>query len=358
MLYKLLSVFTFLFLSLYVPAQSVVSGKVLDADTRQPLQGASVIAQNTTRGAVTDSEGRYRLVLQKGGYEIMASFTGYETRSVNIEAAADQELNLELKKEEKNIGEVVVKSSSEVANGWAQYGSLFTRYFIGATPFADSCTLLNPEVLRFFYYKRNDRVKVLASEPLRIRNTALGYDIRYQLDSFVVFNKTGINLYRGACLFQPMEGDSLQQQQWKEARRTAYQGSRLHFLRAYYDGALKEEGFLVDMLTAPGSQIFGRLSNPYDTAYYYFNDSTATAELYFPLKASITYTGAAPSPRYLEQYRLPADVRHQISYVDLADAILIMPNGFFTDQRHWLNQGYWSWKNLSDLLPYDYVPEE
>lgn len=199
---------------------------------------------------------------------------------------------------------------------------------------------------------------MLASEPLRIRNAALGYDIRYQLDSFVVFNKTGINLYRGACLFQPMEGDSLQRQQWKAARQTAYQGSRLHFLRAYYDGVLKEEGFLVDMLTAPGGNNFGRLANPYDSAYYFFNDSTATAELYFPLKASITYTKAAPSPRYLEQYHLPADVRHQISYVDLADTILIMPNGFFTDQRHWLNQGYWSWKNLSDLLPYDYEPEE
>jgi hypothetical protein len=53
---------------------------------------------------------------------------------------------------------------------------------------------------------------------------------------------------------------------------------------------------------------------------------------------------------------LPADVRVQISYVDLTDAILIRQNGYFLDQRSWISQGYWSWKNLSDQLPYDYLP--
>jgi len=27
------------------------------------------------------------------------------------------------------------------------------------------------------------------------------------------------------------------------------------------------------------------------------------------------------------------------------------------EQKDWINQGYWSWKNLADLLPYDYVPD-
>lgn len=335
-------------------AQALISGTVVDADTRLPLEGASVIAQNTTRGVVTNKEGRYQLQLAKGGYELIVSYTGYANKSLNVEAAADQTLDIELKKEEKNIEEVVIRSSNEVADGWQQYGPAFLKYFIGATPNADSCILLNPEALKFLYFKRNDRVKVLASEPLQIRNAALGYTIRYQLDSFVLYNKTQVNTYRGACLFQPMEGDTAQQRQWADARRQAYLGSRLHFLRAYYDSTLKQEGFLVDVLTSGSRNQFGRLSNPYDTSYYLFDDSTGNAELYFPRKASITYSKAAPSSRFLEQYNLPKDVPFQISYVDLTDGILIMPNGYFTDQRHWTNQGYWSWKNLADQLPYDY----
>lgn len=339
-------------------AQSVISGQVVDAETREPLVGASVFAQNTTRGVITDKEGRYRLGLNKGGYELVVSFTGYQGRTINVEANEDKVLDIELKKEDKSIGEVVVKSSTEVVDGWEQYGSFFLKHFIGATPFADSCTLQNPEALKFFYFKRNDRIKVVATEPLRIANHSLGYDLRYNLDSFVFYNKTSLNSYRGTCLFMPMEGDTAQQRQWSEARKKAYYGSRLHFLRSYYDSSLKQEGFTVDMLLVNDNRNFGRLSNPYDTSYFFFDQKTGNAELWFQRKASISYTRSAPEPGYLQQYKLPKDVRQQISYVDLSDGIIIMPNGFFVDQRSWTNQGYWSWKNLADQLPYDYEPEE
>jgi hypothetical protein len=58
--------------------------------------------------------------------------------------------------------------------------------------------------------------------------------------------------------------------------------------------------------------------------------------------------------RYLVKNGFPADVKFQVSYVDLADPILIKPNGYFTEQKSWINQGYWSWKNIADQLPYDY----
>ncbi|RPD46040.1 carboxypeptidase-like regulatory domain-containing protein [Paracnuella aquatica] len=354
---KLLILVLLCTLSIGALAQSVVSGQVVDAETKQPLQGASVFAQNTTRGVITNSEGRYQLALERGGYELIVSFTGYQSQTVNVDANEAKTLDIELKKEDKSIGEVVVKSSSEVPDGWEKHGQLFLKYFIGATPAADSTSLENPEALKFFYYKRNDRIKVVATEPLRIANRALGYNLRYELDSFVFYNKTSLNSYRGACLFMPMEGDTAQQQLWAEARRNAYHGSRLHFLRAYYDSTLKGEGFTVDMLTSD-NKTFGRLANPYDTSLFFFDTATSNAELWFPRKASISYIKAKPETAYLQQYKLPADVPIQISYVDLADAILIMPNGYFRDQRSWVNQGYWSWKNLADQLPFDYEPEE
>jgi hypothetical protein len=342
----------------FVFAQSTVTGKITDAETKLPLEGASVFAQNTTKGTITDKDGNFRLHLDKGGYELIVSFTGYVSRTINFEATADREFNLELQKADNSLSEVVIKSSNEVPDGWEKYGKFFLDHFIGTTPCADSCTLLNPQALKFFYYKRTDRLKVLATEPLQIQNRSLGYNLRYELDSFVHHFQSDMNSYRGLCLYTPMEGSEQENQLWKENREKVYYGSRLHFLRSYYDSTLKQDGFTVDLLASASATKFNRLINPYDTSYYYYNDSTQDAELWFPVKASITYTKKAPEKEYLQQYKLPLDVRTQISYVDLRDGIIIKPNGYFLDQKSWINQGYWSWKNVADQLPYDYEPDK
>lgn len=345
-----------LFCTLITFAQGVVSGTVKDAETGMPLEGASIFAQNTTKGTLSDKEGTFKLYLDKGGYEIVVSFTGYMSKTINVELTGDRTFNLELEKGDNTLGEVIIRNSNEVADGWEKHGQFFVEHFIGATPNADSAVLLNPQALKFLYFKRNDRLKVLATEPLQIQNKALGYTLRYELDSFVHFFRSDLNSYRGKCLFLPMEGDAAQQAAWNDARKAAYLGSRLHFIRAYYDSTLAKEGFTVDLYAPESSTKFARLRNPYDTAYYLFDEATANAELFFPEKASITYTKKAPEKRYLQKNKLPQNVPFQISYVDLAEAIQIKANGYFTEQKSWVNQGYWSWKNLADQLPYDYEP--
>jgi len=349
--------FFFLMLLLSTASYSqTIRGRVIDSETKLPLEGATVFAQNTTRGVITDKEGQYTITLGKGGFELIFSFSGYENKTANLDVTADRELNIELHKADNSMSEVVIRNSNEVENGWELHGPFFLSAFIGSTPFSDSCLLHNPQALKFLYYKRNDRLKILATEPLLIENRALGYNLRYQLDSFVHFNQSGISSYRGYCFFTEMEGSEEEKQRWKENREKAYYGSRLHFLRSYYDSSLKQDGFTVDILSTRTANKFDRLNNPYDTAYYFFDDATQNAELYFPTRVSITYHKGTPEARYLQHYKLPADVKTQISYVDLLEGIVINPNGYFSDQKSWVNQGYWSWKNLGDLLPYDYDP--
>ena len=353
---KPFTVVLLLLLSLFSLAQSTITGKVVDAESKEPLQGASIFAQNTTRGTVSDKDGAFQLYLDKGGYELIISFTGYQSKTITVENSGDRQFTIELQKADNSMREIIIKSSNEVEDGWDKYGNFFIQHFIGATPFADSCVLQNPQALKFLYFKRNDRLKVLASEPLQIENKALGYHLRYELDSFVYFFKNDINTYRGRCLYSAMDGTPDQLEQWAQNRKQAYYGSRLHFLRSYYDSTLKQEGYTVDILSSTTVNKFDRLSNPYDTTYYAYNDSTGDAELWFPVKVSITYLKKVPEKEYLQQYQLPADVPVEISYVELSDGIIIKPNGYFFDQKSWTNQGYWSWKNLADQLPYDYEP--
>ncbi|MES1216294.1 MAG: hypothetical protein ABUT20_12335, partial [Bacteroidota bacterium] len=174
--------------------------------------------------------------------------------------------------------------------------------------------------------------------------------------SFVYQYKTDISLYRGYCLYSEMDTTDAVKQSWIAARAKTYNGSKLHFMRSYYDSALKENGFLIDLLNEKDDLKFDHVSNPYDTLYYGFIDSTSEVELDFPRKFSVTYMKAKPEPEYLKKFNLPKNVGTQISYIELLNTIGIKDNGYYSDQKDWINQGYWSWKNLADQLPYDYTP--
>ena len=157
--------------------------------------------------------------------------------------AADKNIVIEIKQKEKEMQDVVIKSSNEVTNGWEKYGDFFLENFIGKTANSKQCILKNKEALKFFYYRRTKKLKIMATEPLEIVNEALGYTIKYELDSFVHEYDTKISVYTGYPLFQEMESSSIDQLlSWNAARKLAYNGSILHFMRSMYQKKLKEEG--------------------------------------------------------------------------------------------------------------------
>jgi hypothetical protein len=338
--------------------QFTITGIVIDSTTRDPLPGASVYCQNTTLGTITNKQGEFSLELKSGGYELIISYTGYQTNTIRISNAATDKLEIPMSKEDKSLGEVIIRSSNEVPDGWKKYGHFFTDNFIGTTPNAAQCKLENPDVLKFYLLKKSNKLRVLASEPLQITNYALGYTLRYQLDSFVYYYQTNLSLYRGFCLYKEIDSTDAMKKKWAAARQAAYEGSRLHFLRSYYDSSLQEDGFAIDLLDENDDTKFNRVTNPYDSVYYGYIDSTNEVELYYPRKFSVTYLKKKPNAAYIKKFNLPQNVSMQISYIELQYAIDIKENGYFYEQRDWINQGYWSWKNLADQLPYDYWPDE
>jgi hypothetical protein len=346
----------FSFLSLIASAQYNFKGKIIDSASREPLAGASVFCQNTTIGTATNKQGEFSLELKSGGYDLIITYTGYKIKELRINSGDLSLDNIEMVKEEKSLGEVIITSNNEVKDGWEKYGTFFVDHFVGTTPNAGKFTIENPEVLKFYYLKRSNKLRVLASEPVIMQNAALGYNLRYQLDSFVYYYNTDINTYRGYCLFTEMEGDDNLKKTWAKNRRNAYFGSKLHFMRSYYDNAVEQEGFLIEMLQDGSTTKFNRLNNLYDTAYYGALDSVGEVEIWFPRLISVSYTKSRPEKEYLEMFGLPLDVLTQNSYINLRNAVGIKENGYFYDQRDWVNQGYWGWKNIADALPYDYFP--
>lgn len=69
-----------------VSAQTVLTGKVKDADTKEDLIGATIKVlrgSDIVRGGVTNFDGEYRFPLDAGTYDLEVSYTGYQTQRTN-----------------------------------------------------------------------------------------------------------------------------------------------------------------------------------------------------------------------------------------------------------------------------------
>jgi outer membrane receptor protein involved in Fe transport len=77
-----------------------LSGKVVDANTREALIGANVVILNTDQGAATNVDGEYFVLnITPGTYDVKVSYVGYAPKTlkgVRVVAGITYELNVEL----------------------------------------------------------------------------------------------------------------------------------------------------------------------------------------------------------------------------------------------------------------------
>jgi len=339
-----------------------LSGTVINKETNQPLPGASVFAQNTTIGTVTNSEGKFSLQLPAGGYDLVVTFTGFsiESKRVTSSDADNRDLHFELKLKEKEMEAVSVVATTEVKDGFKKYGAFFLDHFIGKTVNSTSCTIKNPEALKFFFSKKRNRLKVMATEALAIENKALGYNIRYSLDSFTYAYETQTSLYTGYPLFEEMTATNNEQQNsWALERQKAYKGSILHFMRSIYKKELKEEGFEVQFLVSfNGKDSALGLKNIYAAMNYTKDDSTQIVSIK-PNQNNIgvIFTKEKPAAGFLAENN-PDSKDFQFSMLNFLPGqfISIEQNGYYFEQNDISISEYWTWDKVADQLPYDYVP--
>ncbi len=334
-----------------------IHGKVVDEKTGSPMANASVFCQNTTTGTISNNEGQFGLRLNNGGYDLIISYTGYETQSIRVSnSTRDKDsLTILMKEENKSMAEVAVMGSALVADGWTKYGQFFLDNFIGTTTNAAQCTIENKDAISFYFYKKRNKLKVKAKEDIIIINQALGYKIHYQLDSFVNDYTTHISSYTGYPLFETLTGTTEQQELWTKNRYRTYIGSKLHFMRSWYDSTLKDEGFQVETLNSPESDKGTIIENPYDPAIYTLDSGVVDININGSIR--VTYNGQVPDKKYLMQNHFPLNAKVEVSALEIPTGFSIEENGYFFEQPEITNMGYWAWKKVAEIVPYDYNPE-
>ena len=101
----------------FAQSTGIVSGTVRDRATQEALPGVTVVLEGTAAGIATDAEGRYRLSVAVGSYNLRATSVGYDAllrANVSITSGNANILNLELNAGAKALDEVTVVANRAI----------------------------------------------------------------------------------------------------------------------------------------------------------------------------------------------------------------------------------------------------
>jgi hypothetical protein len=383
----------------------VISGTV--KDKKEVLPGAAVYVSGYKIATVTNGDGKFSLPkLPAGNYDILVQMIGYTPYSKNIIISNEPvEVTITLTENTTLLKEVVIKPDPNRPYLLA----MFKDYFIGKAPHAAQCKILNTNVLNFDDDKANRLLTVTASDFLIIENQALGYRIKYLLESLEYDYKSNIIYYAGHPHFEELKGSKAKKKKWLKNRAIAYNGSPQHFFKSLYDNTVAENGFVIHKLISipnasrkPDSLINANIKrltagrqglvntltfNGNDSLSYWvkqrglsksvnllnrgivltdtlvktvnndlkmiqFNDA-----LYVIYKNELEDSAYALSGH---QQNRPLDLaNYQITVVTLAQSkLLFYANGGVYNPRSSLFSGYWSYEKVANMIPLDYLPTQ
>jgi hypothetical protein len=374
-----------------------VSGWVVNAANGKPLADASVFINNASKGTLTNKDGEFVISnISNSTFELVISFVSFETVVINITPEnINKRFRVQMAAKENELPEVVVGPIDK--DGWKNWGQSFTDYFIGLSDNAKQCIIKNPAVLRFRYNKNERILRVTAVDKLVIENNALGLSINYQLEEFILNNKIGMTSFTGYSSFSTMTSKrSRKMAAWRAKRREAYDGSMMHFMRAFYQNKTVQEGFELRQLirlykedsatlgfynrimsgdltaydtskfssqlmksTGFGSPVIfitGRQPLPVDSIRI-DNKNYNTVQLFFSTNIMVDYKKEAEKPEYALQQnpsRKPRPFQSSIIFQPNAVPVVVDKDGNYADPLNVMAEGYWGWEKMAELLPSDY----
>ena len=100
-------------LSLPLLGQQTIKGRVLDAQTNDPLIGAAIGVENTTIGTMTQGDGTFELAVDESGtVSLLVSFVGYQDQRTTVKANA-KSVDIRLRSISTELDAVVVTGIAE-----------------------------------------------------------------------------------------------------------------------------------------------------------------------------------------------------------------------------------------------------
>lgn len=352
-----------------------ISGTVID-EVGNRLGNVNVFLDGTTIGTSADIDGNFKLEsIPPGYYDLVFSHVGYKNAlySISEYSGRDRIQSHQLAIDLGQLEEVEVISNriSNDQSAWHLHFLVFKEELLGKSENARNCVIENPEVIKFSYDRDQNTLKAYTSDPIQIRNEALGYRITYFLESF---KKTGNDLrYRGQIKFKndvPLQNSD--KKEWSSNRKMSFNGSFNHFRKALLDDDLRKEGFKVynlknlDQLKINPTQDRLNASDiiVFKGDHYELEFDDYLMVQYSKEKESIQFLTDSKFSNIIyddlisEEGIITKQPSHQISVIKLLrSSVRLDLTGQVVDRFALTSNGYWSWERLADLVPVNYDPK-
>jgi hypothetical protein len=377
-------------LSFLSGAQTRLTGSVLDAESSSPVAGSSVFITNTSLAGVTNKDGYFEIPdIPPGIYRLVITHVGFETVTYDF-STEKMPGKLKVIMKPKMVSMEPVTVGGYKTETWEKWGKTFTEYFIGLSDNSMKTVIKNHQTLRFRFYKKLNKLEVVANEPIIIENKGLGYRLAYQLEHFEINFNERTNFFAGYVLFTAMKGNNSRVKKWEKNRLEAYTGSMMHFFRSVYEGNSLEQGFEVrrvkklrntekDRVRAlyrqhrgspfqDSSAYYEQILSQKDFTYEYGARLTVDSfrlvqngqrAVTWPDYLQITNKDKIEEQRYLDHHlerrsRYPA---RSLILLQNEPALVIDANGNWYPPQGLLSEWYWGWsEKVGNMLPLNYWP--
>jgi hypothetical protein len=390
-LHRLLLLLFLLPLSAY--SQITISGKVTTSQSHEGIGKVSVFLSNSSYGTETSEDGSFKIYgVKPGQYDLVASSVGFEGYSKTILVGKDaMDITIPLLPKVNQLRGVVISTNADWKKNW----EAFRKAFVGTSENAKECVVMNPHVVSIVNHGRQHILEAWADDFLVMENKALGYKVKFLIDTFSNNGVTGIISWQGKAVFQELPGSPEQKKVWKLRREETYYGSSRNFYKALYTGTLTQEGFIVRRLhrelnpERPQEGVIMQKLRVFndgrhrDSLNYwimkenlskYYHESLSVGALQpeqifgktdkpglfiisFNECLYVIYTKKREETDFKDLYR-PLDMpNYETSVLTLFEPYAVFDMNGVVFNGAPLNEGTWSKSKLAELLPYDYSPE-
>lgn len=336
-----------------------VTGKILDAQTQEPLPFSHVFVSNTTLGTTSDVEGNFLLKnVPIGTHDLIFSYIGYQTfqSKVIIAEAQTVTITVRLNQSLQELSGVEVKGTRD--KEWLKQMKQFEKLFLGEK-FVSTCKIVNPWVIDFITSDNSKVFAAKASAPLEIINNYLGYNIIFHLKKF----QSGSQGYtiEGNAYFKELS-DPAKKESWATNRAYVYSGSDRHLFKSILNNRVVHEGYRLYMDKPGAVDVNTRTDLFYSEVgkkvveYNTNNIALPTGRPYeytFQLsgRTEIHYLNKTGSVKYYK------DMAGAVSWMEVrGNLVRVNNNGILLNPGEVVYSGEWSNYRVGTLLPLDYQP--
>ncbi len=323
--------------------QVAFSGIVLDAESQKPIDQAHVFIVSSTQGTTTGSDGRFKLEVPPGNYELGITHVSYEPYFNEINFARSEENSFSLNPSVQVIPEIEVTAKKK--NKRPRYLNRFRRAILGESHFSRNCTINNPEVI-LFKSKIKGGFNAITTDLLQITNKDLGYSVFLFLE---YFESNALTTTYGTKVFFKAHSTSSENQEvlWNKNRLKAYKGSKRHFLEALLADRVKEENFMIrHARITPTNEI--EIIKPASRKQIIIENGRRKA-LSIPEVLAVSHFGK-------NSFNSPESNFGQISYLQAKVNVIDITNPLNIQPNQLVEYGLWAKAGVANWLPHDYDP--